>query len=83
MSGISESEATSKTYYGHLSENRIHDQVYTAESIQMIIQSMPQLEHYVVRSGNATHFKCAQCFYDLQQIANKGVMALLVTEKER
>ena len=77
MSGITETTESKKTYHGHLSENRIHDQVFTAESIRKIIHHLPQLSHYVIRSDNAVHFKSAQCFFDLQEIANEFVSVIV------
>lgn len=69
MNGIS--ETPEKVYHGHLSESRVHDQVYTKESLSRIIRSIPGYEQYVIRSDNAGHFKCAQCFYDLQALSNE------------
>ena len=71
------SETPLKTYYGHLSESRIHDQVYTKESIVEIIRSIPPQEQYVIRSDNANHFKCAQCFYDLQIISDEFLATIV------
>ena len=71
MCGIT--ETPEKTYYGYFSESRLHDPVYTKESISKIIRSIPGYGQYVVRSDNANHFKCAQCFFDLQELANEFV----------
>ena len=78
MCGISLT-INNKTYHGHLSESRIHDQVYTKESISRIISSAPDLDFYFIRSDNATNFKCAQCFYDLQMLSNEKLATIVTT----
>ena len=69
MNGISDSEE--KTYHGHLSESRVHDQKYTKESLKRIIKAVPGQSQYVVRSENAQHFKSAESFHHLQELANE------------
>ena len=50
-----------------MTNDRNHDQAYTYEGIKMIVNSSPMQNNILLKSDNATHFKCAECFADRQE----------------
>ena len=69
LCGITNVGKYGKTYHGMLSEDRDHDQTYTYEGLMGIISTSPIRSNIVIRS-DATHFKCAECFDDLQSLSD-------------
>ena len=37
----------------------------------MVVNSSPMRNNILLRSDNATHFKCAECFADLQELSDE------------
>ena len=68
---LSEIGKFGKIYHGILSNDRNHDQSYTYEGIKMVVNSSPMQNNILLRSDNATHFKCAECFADLQALSDE------------
>ena len=60
-----------KIYFGHISENREHDQTYIAASIGDSLSGLPVSNSLFLRSDNAYNFKSAEAFHDMQTLANK------------
>ena len=60
-----------KIYFGHVSEDRNHDQGYILLSLSDALTVLPVRNTLILRSDNASNFKCAESFYDMQQLANK------------
>ena len=72
-----ESEKENKVYCGHFSDDRDHDQVYAWKCLDDIVSLVPVADALIIRSDNATHFKSAENFADLQDIStglNKTVI---------
>ena len=59
-----------KIYCGHLSEDKDHDQVYVRKCLDGYVSIVPIRDTFIIRSDNATHFKSAENFADLQEISN-------------
>ena len=68
---IQEGEDVQKIYFGHVSEDREHDQPCTALSIDDALTVLPVSDTLFFRSDNASNFKSSQAFYDVQELANK------------
>ena len=60
-----------KVYFGHMSEDREHDQVYVIASVEGMLSAIPENKMIIIRSDNAVHFKSAENFCDLQELSNK------------
>ena len=69
MNGIGNFGKNDKVYFAHLSEDQNHDPVFTIESLKEMVSEKSVPKTYVIRSDNAPHFKCAQCFHDLQDVS--------------
>ena len=59
-----------KIYFGHFSEDRTHCQGYINLSVIDCVQELSVTESLILRSDNASNFKCAEHFYDMQQLSN-------------
>lgn len=67
-----------KIYFGHISEDRTHDQSYILLSAEDAVSQLPaHLLSLVLRSDNASNFKCAEAFHDMQKFANKYDITLV------
>ena len=60
-----------KIYLGHISENREHDRSYIAASIDDALSVLSVSDSLFLRSDNASNFKSAEAFHDMQSPANK------------
>ena len=77
LCGITYCGEYGKYYHKLLSGDRRHDPVYTYEGLKVILHNSPARRTYVVRSDNANHFKCAECFDDLQRLCNEDEINIL------
>ena len=67
-----------KIYFSHISEDRTHDQSYILLSAEDAVSQLPaHLLSLVLRSDNASNFKCAEAFHDMQKFANKYDITLV------
>jgi hypothetical protein len=72
-SGISifpDNDTQRKVYFGHISEDRDHDQVFVIKCLEDITSISPQTENIIIRSDNASNFKSAESFSDLQELCD-------------
>ena len=60
-----------KIYFGHIYENREHDQTYIAASIDDALSVLSVSDSLFLRSDNGSNFKLAEAFHDMQTPANK------------
>ena len=77
--GVGISNNDSKVYFGHLSEDLKHDQSFILTSLQKMINHFPTTSRYFVRSDNASNYKSAEAFDDMQNLSNEnGIMLIII-----
>ena len=68
--GVGIEPSGNKTYFGHISDDREHDQVFVSTCLSEITSLLPPSNTVFIRSDNATHYKSAENFHDLQLLSN-------------
>ena len=75
--GVGISNNDSKVYFQHISEDLKHDQSFILTSLRKMINHFPTTLRYFVRSDNASNYKSAEAFDEMQNLSNENYIMLI------